>query len=192
MNNGGKISLKYLSTLILTLLFFCITVNSSARYYRNPRSDPRPIRRIPFRKISFLHQKIPSSSIQHCWIHCRFIPTASGSRWTRFMSLIPKIRWMRRSPTVRRTPSCLMCPPRISHYIIRPIPNIKDIDLDAYNIRMDQANSLLLATYARDTSGAMIGRPKMIQAETKMESDSMVFNMKTQKGHHHEYLHAKR
>jgi hypothetical protein len=35
MNNGGKISLKFLSTLILTLLFFCITVNSSARYYRN-------------------------------------------------------------------------------------------------------------------------------------------------------------
>src|SRR5258705_12066558 len=33
MNNGGKISLKYVSTLILTLLFFCITVNSSARYY---------------------------------------------------------------------------------------------------------------------------------------------------------------
>ncbi len=58
----------------------------------------------------------------------------------------------------------------------------KDIDLNAYNIRMDQANSLLLATYSRDTAGAMIGRPKMIQAESKMESDSMVFNMKTQKG----------
>ncbi len=58
----------------------------------------------------------------------------------------------------------------------------KDIELDAYNIRMDQANSLLLATYARDTSGEMIGRPKMTQAETKMESDSMVFNMKTKKG----------
>ena len=28
----------------------------------------------------------------------------------------------------------------------------------------------------------MIGRPKMTQAETKMESDSMVFNMKTKKG----------
>jgi lipopolysaccharide assembly outer membrane protein LptD (OstA) len=47
---------------------------------------------------------------------------------------------------------------------------------------MDQAHSLLLATYSRDTTGAMIGRPKMIQAESKMESDSMVFNMKTQKG----------
>ncbi|HEY8734391.1 MAG TPA: putative LPS assembly protein LptD, partial [Puia sp.] len=58
----------------------------------------------------------------------------------------------------------------------------KDIDLNAYNIRMDQANNLLLATYSRDTSGAMTGRPKMNQAESKMESDSMVFNMKTQKG----------
>ena len=34
----------------------------------------------------------------------------------------------------------------------------KDIDLEAYNIRMDQANSLLLATYARDTAGEMIGQ----------------------------------
>ena len=58
----------------------------------------------------------------------------------------------------------------------------KDIDLTAYNIRMDQSHSLLLATYSLDTSGAMIGRPKMIQAESKMESDSMVFNMKSQKG----------
>ena len=43
----------------------------------------------------------------------------------------------------------------------------KDIDLEAYNIRMDQANNLLLATYSRDTSGEMIGRPKMTQAGYK-------------------------
>src|SRR4051794_32550443 len=43
MNNGGKISLKYLSTLILTLLFFCITVNSSARYYKNQVKPPANI-----------------------------------------------------------------------------------------------------------------------------------------------------
>ena len=35
MNNGCKISLKYVSALILTFLFFCITINSSARYYKN-------------------------------------------------------------------------------------------------------------------------------------------------------------
>ena len=64
----------------------------------------------------------------------------------------------------------------------KAVTKYKEIDLEAYNIRMDQANSLLLATYSRDTSGEMIGRPKMTQADTKMESDSMVFNMKTQKG----------
>jgi lipopolysaccharide assembly outer membrane protein LptD (OstA) len=64
----------------------------------------------------------------------------------------------------------------------KSVTKYKDIDLEAYNIRMDQANNLLLATYARDTAGEMIGRPKMTQSESKMESDSMVFNMKTQKG----------
>jgi lipopolysaccharide assembly outer membrane protein LptD (OstA) len=64
----------------------------------------------------------------------------------------------------------------------KSVTKYKDIDLEAYNIRMDQPNNLLLATYARDTAGGMIGRPKMTQAETKMESDSIVFNMKTQKG----------
>ncbi len=56
MNNGGKISLKYLSTLILTLLFFCITVNSSARYYKYPvfrvfqAQDTIPKKNIPVTK----------------------------------------------------------------------------------------------------------------------------------------------
>ncbi|MEJ0080532.1 MAG: hypothetical protein WDM78_06150 [Puia sp.] len=64
----------------------------------------------------------------------------------------------------------------------KAVTKYKEINLEAYNIRMDQENSLLLATYSRDTSEEMIGRPKMTQADTKMESDSMVFNMKTQKG----------
>src|SRR5664279_943788 len=59
MNNGGKISLKYLSTLILTLLFFCITVNSSARYYRNRDKPPTFIQdTIPKKNISPLKDTV--------------------------------------------------------------------------------------------------------------------------------------
>ena len=64
----------------------------------------------------------------------------------------------------------------------KAVTKYKDIDLEAYNIRMDQSHSLLIATFKLDSAGAMMGRPKMTQAETNMESDSMVFNMKTQKG----------
>jgi len=181
MNNGGKISLKYLSTLILTLLFFCVTVNSSARYYRN-RDMPPPDTRdtIPKKNISALKDTViidsamldtlpfhsDSARLQVDTIHAPYSKD----------SLDAPISYSAQDSVVLDVPT-----KNITLYN-KANTKFKDIDLDAYNIRMDQANGLLLATYARDTSGAMIGRPKMTQAETKMESDSMVFNMKTKKG----------
>ena len=181
MNNGGKISLKYLSTLILTLLFFCITVNSSARYYRN-RDKPPPDTQdtIPKKNISALKDTViidsamldtlpfhsDSARLQVDTIHAPYSKD----------SLDAPISYSAQDSVVLDVPT-----KNITLYN-KANTKFKDIDLDAYNIRMDQANSLLLATYSRDTSGAMIGRPKMTQAETKMESDSMVFNMKTKKG----------
>src|ERR1700730_9448796 len=52
MNNGCKISLKYLSTLILTFLFFCTTVNSSARYFKNDYRPTFILDTIPKKNIS--------------------------------------------------------------------------------------------------------------------------------------------
>jgi len=181
MNNGGKISLKYLSTLILTLLFFCVTVNSSARYYRNRDKPPPDVQdTIPKKNISSLKDTVvidsamldtlpfhsDSSRLQVDTIHAPYSKD----------SLDAPISYSAQDSVVLDVPT-----KNITLYN-KANTKFKDIDLDAYNIRMDQANSLLLATYARDTSGAMIGRPKMTQAETKMESDSMVFNMKTKKG----------
>jgi len=181
MNNGGKISLKYLSTLILTLLFFCVTVNSSARYYRNRDKPPPDIQdTIPKKNISPLKDTViidsalldtlpfhsDSTRLQVDTIHAPYSKD----------SLDAPISYSAQDSVVLDVPT-----KNITLYN-KANTKFKDIELDAYNIRMDQANSLLLATYSRDTSGAMIGRPKMTQAETKMESDSMVFNMKTKKG----------
>ncbi len=58
----------------------------------------------------------------------------------------------------------------------------KDIDLSAYEIELDQEKQLIVATYSRDTLGAIIGRPKFIQGENNMDSDSIKYNFKTQKG----------
>ena len=58
----------------------------------------------------------------------------------------------------------------------------KDIDLSADSIGLDQSNSMLVATFRTDTSGAIIGKPVMIQADTKMQSDVIRYNFKTQKG----------
>ena len=62
--------------------------------------------------------------------------------------------------------------------------NVKkdDMDLSADSIEFDQSTNMLVATFRRDSTGQMIGKPKMIQAESNMESDFIRFNMKTQKG----------
>ncbi|WP_245999728.1 putative LPS assembly protein LptD [Paraflavitalea soli] len=58
----------------------------------------------------------------------------------------------------------------------------KDMDLTADSIEMDQQKNEVVATFRRDSAGNIIGRPKMIQADTKMDADLMRFNTKTQKG----------
>lgn len=58
----------------------------------------------------------------------------------------------------------------------------KDMDLSADSIEFDQENHTMTAMYRRDSTGKMVGRPRMIQGESTMESDMMQFDTKTQKG----------
>ena len=58
----------------------------------------------------------------------------------------------------------------------------KDIDLSADSIELDQSKDMLTATFRRDSSGNMVGRPVLVQGESTMESDVIRFNTKTQKG----------
>lgn len=58
----------------------------------------------------------------------------------------------------------------------------KDMDLTADSIEMDQTKNVVIATYRRDTAGKVIGRPKMVQAESTIDADLMEFNTKTMKG----------
>jgi len=58
----------------------------------------------------------------------------------------------------------------------------KDIVLDAYQITLDQQRQLVYATYFTDTASKRIGRVKFVQGENNMDSDSITYNIKTQKG----------
>lgn len=58
----------------------------------------------------------------------------------------------------------------------------KDMDLTADSIELDQPSKLVIATFRRDTSGNMVGRPKMVQGDSKMEADLIRYNFETQKG----------
>ncbi len=58
----------------------------------------------------------------------------------------------------------------------------KDLDLTAYKIEMDQEKQIVIATHTLDSAGLIVGRPKFVQGENNMDSDSIVYNIKTQKG----------
>lgn len=58
----------------------------------------------------------------------------------------------------------------------------KDMDLSADSIEMDQATQMVTAAFRKDTAGNIIGRPVMVQADSKVSSDVMRYNFKTQRG----------
>jgi lipopolysaccharide assembly outer membrane protein LptD (OstA) len=181
MNNGCKISLKYLSALILTILFFCVTINSSALY-----SEKTSHRISDFQDtIPKKNLKTPRDTVIQDSAMLDTLPFHSDSAQQQIDTMhIPFSKDTLDAPISYSAQDSVVLdvPTKNITLYNKAVTKYKEIDLQAYNIRMDQSNSLLLATYSRDTSGEMIGRPKMTQNDTKMESDSMVFNMKTQKG----------
>ena len=58
----------------------------------------------------------------------------------------------------------------------------KDADLTAYKIEYDQQRNLVTATPTKDTAGNVVGMPKMVQTENTMTSDTILYNIKSQKG----------
>jgi hypothetical protein len=62
--------------------------------------------------------------------------------------------------------------------------NVKytDVDLSADSIELDQASKVVTATFRRDSSGNIVGKPVMLQADTKMSSDVIRYNFETQRG----------
>jgi len=58
----------------------------------------------------------------------------------------------------------------------------KDMDLSADSIQLDQSTQVVTAMYRKDTAGNYVGKPVMIQADSKMTSDVMKYNFKTQRG----------
>jgi hypothetical protein len=181
MNNGGKISLKYLSTLIFALLFFCITVNSSAGY--SSGSGKRPVLSndsIPQKIVAARRDTIPADSA--------LLDTAGFG-----MDSLSRRRDTLNFAVSKDTLDAPIAYSAADSVVLDvPTKNItlynkantkyKDITLDAYKIQMDQPHQTLTATFIRDTADRIIGKPKMTQAESTTESDSLIFNMKTQKG----------
>ncbi len=181
MSNGGKISLKYLSTLIIALLIFCITINSSAGYSIRTHIISRISNdSIPEKIVSKARDTIPADSTLE-----DSIPFGSDSLGLRTDTIHFKVSKDSLDAPITYSAAdsvVLDVPTKNVTLYNKANTKYKDINLDAYKIQLDQPHQLLTASFIRDTANLIIGKPKMTQTESTLESDSIVFNMKTQKG----------
>ena len=187
MNNGRKINLKYIPALIFTALFFIITLNSPANYSNRNRfykiltpfkDTVQPDIKKPKDSIT----RDPSMHLQDSSKNDSLIKDTLIRKTDTFSFKVSKdtldapINYAASDSVVLEVPT--------KNIILYDKANTKykDMTLDAYKIKYDQQRQLIIATYTKDTADKIIGKPKMTTAESTMESDSIVFNMKTQKG----------
>ena len=194
MNNGRKISLKYVPAPIFTILLICVTLNSSAFHitYANsffsnlsvaiasdtlPVKDPVPSVRIPPRTRDSIPLSAADSSAEDSFKIDSVINVADTMHIrTSKDSLDAPISYSALDSVVLDVPS------KIITLYNKATTKYKDIDLKAYKIQMDQPKQIMVATYTKDTANKIIGKPNMKQAESTMDSDSITYSMKSQKG----------
>ena len=168
MIDGCKNSLIYRTLFLLSVLLIAITFNSNANYTSGHEfynsltafQDTTPV-------------KNPSDTI----------PRDSLTAKTDTFSLRLSKDTLDSPVEYRATDSVVIDLPS-KKIILFSKANIKkdDLDLSADSIEIDQTTRLVTATFRRDSTGKMIGRPVMLQGDSKMESDVIRYNTQTQKG----------
>jgi len=182
-NNGRKISSKYLPILIFTVLFFSVTFNSPANYSPRVRFDKTltsaaaadTVRPLPH--IDTSYRDISGDTARYATIRLRYgrridTPDYRISKDT----LAAEISY-------KASDSIVM---KVHSHQITLFSNAEakysDADLTADRITFDQDRNIVVAGPTRDSAGNIVGLPKMVQGDNTMHSDSIVYNIKTQKG----------
>ncbi|THU34866.1 LPS-assembly protein LptD [Niastella caeni] len=184
MINGRKNNLKDGSALILSVWLLLLTSDIWANYFSSPvfinsltgivQDTTKPVRgsdTIPRKTDSIFRQRdtIPSKDTLINKSDTVNIPVSQDS--------------LDAPVSYKASDSMVLIVPE-KKIILFSKGNIKykDMDLSADSIEMDQASQMVIATYRKDTAGNIIGRPVMIQADSKMGSDIIKYNFKNQKG----------
>jgi LPS-assembly protein len=183
MNNGRKISSKYILALIFTGIFFTVTFNSPANYssrlhfckFLTASSDSIPPGKKPLDTIpksikdSLLKDSVTlkDTAIQK---------TDSFEYKVSKDSLDAPINYSAMDSVV------LDVPTNMGTLYNKATVKQKDLSLAAYKIQMDQDKQIVVASYTKDTTGKIIGLPEMISTDNNTTSDSIIYNMKTGKG----------
>jgi len=197
MNNGRKISSKYLLVLIFTALLFSVTFNSPAnypartRFYKilTSRADladtTRPVR--PIGKDAILpraHLPPTVSIVDHAGKDTLLHEADSMLATRRVDTLDYKVSsdTLEAQIDYKASDSIVMIIPTRSIILYNKADaKYKDADLTADHILYDQDRNVVVAKPGVDTAGNLIGLPKIVQTDNTMTSDSIIYNIKTQK-----------
>ncbi len=200
-NNGRKIRAKSLLILIFTVLFFSVTFNSPANYSRAVRFDKtltssppsaasspasadtsRPLSpdstkpiRLPSRDTSY--RNIRADTSRYLTIRLRYGRSADTPDYQISKDTMEaEVNYKAADSIVMKVRNH-----QVNLYSKADVQE-KDAHLTADHILLDQDRHLVVASPSKDSAGNVIGLPKMVQADNTMTSDTIKYDIKTQKG----------
>ncbi len=190
METGRKISSKYILALIFTGIFFSVTFNSPANYsssshfYKTLTAFADTVKPGKTGKDSVAMLKDTSLALKDTAgiLKDTTIKDSVVQKTDTFDFKISKDSLEAPINYTATDSVVLDVPTNKGTLYNKATVKQKDLNLEAYKIELDQDKQIVTATYLMDTSGKMIGRPKMTQTDNVMESDSMIYSLKTQKG----------
>jgi lipopolysaccharide transport LptD-like protein len=189
MNNGRKISSKTLLILNFTALFFSVTLNSPANYLSPMRfckivtTDTLPRRRStdslpPKAKLPPLALIVDTSGRDSV------LKPADSMLASKRVDTEYKVSkdTLEAQIDYKASDSIVMIIPTHSITLYNKAEaKYKDADLTADHILFDQDRNVVVAHPGVDSAGKPIGLPKIVQTDNTMTSDSIIYNIKSQK-----------
>ena len=190
MNNGRKISSKYILALIFTALFFSVTLNSPANYSSHNHF---------YKTLTAINDTVPSvkqndTSIKK--IKDTVVKNLKDSLINDSTNLNDSLTQTTDTFHIKMSKDSIDAPisytaadsivldvkTNMATLFNKATVKQKDLSLAAYKIELDQDKQIVTASYIKDTTDKIIGLPEMKSADNTTTSDSIIYNMKTGKG----------
>src|SRR5258708_5680920 len=185
-NNGRELSSKYFLPLIFTSLFFSVTLNSPANYsalgrftkiLTYPSDTTRPGDHAHLPAIDNSYRNRSQDTARFALIKEQIGPTLDTTEFKISKDTLESAIDYKASDSI-----VMVIPTRNITLYSKANAKYKDANLTADVIKYDQDHNIITASPTRDTAGNIIGLPKMVQTDNTMQSDSIIYNIKTQKG----------
>jgi hypothetical protein len=182
MMNKCKNSLKHGTALLLTLLLLSLTKSVFANY---PSFDRFCNILTAFQDTSrprVTTDTVPKRASDSTFFRTDTIPGKDSTVTDTFSVKISKDTLS--APVTYTASDSVVMIVKDKKIILFSKANVKyqDVDLSADSIELDQPSKLVIASGRPDSTGNVVGRPVMLQADTKMTSDVIRYNFETQRG----------